>query len=158
MNRENFLIENNAKHFWHPMAHPGDMLKSAPKVITSAKGVTLTDVYGHKTLDAVGGLWNVNLGYSCQPVKDAIRNNFKFRKLKAGSIEPYHVFDDRNRKYIGWDAEKITDKIDETIQELKDIKRMNKGSTELAKNNISLMLSNLYFRMKLLADFIKGPK
>jgi len=32
----------------------------------------ITDVNGHTTLDAVGGLWNVNLGYSCQPVKDAI--------------------------------------------------------------------------------------
>ena len=35
---------------------------------------------------------------------------------------------------------------------------MNKGSVEDVKNNTSLMLSNLYYRMKLLADFIKGPK
>src|SRR5450432_4100225 len=33
-------------------------------------------------------------------IKEAIKNNFKFKKLKAGSIEPYHVFDDRNKKYI----------------------------------------------------------
>jgi len=29
-------------------------------------------VDGHRTVDAVGGLWNVNLGYSCHPVKEAI--------------------------------------------------------------------------------------
>jgi hypothetical protein len=91
-------------------------------------------------------------------IKDAIRNNFRFRKLKPGAIEPYHVYDDRNKKYIGWDAEKLVDKIDEKIEELKDIKKMNNGSVEAVKNNISLMLSNLYYRMKLLADFIQGPK
>lgn len=93
-----------------------------------------------------------------EAIKEAIKNNFKFKKLKAGKIEPYHVFDDRNKKYIGWDAEKIVDKIDEKIEELKNIKKMNNDSVENVKNNISLMLSNLYYRMKLLADFIKGPK
>jgi hypothetical protein len=95
---------------------------------------------------------------SNEVIKDAIKSNFKFKKLKAGSIEPYHVFDDRNKKYIGWDAEKLVDKIDEKIEELKNIKKMNGNSVEKVKNNISLMLSNLYYRMKLLADFIKGPK
>ncbi|HEX7905614.1 MAG TPA: hypothetical protein VF487_17200 [Chitinophagaceae bacterium] len=91
-------------------------------------------------------------------IKEAIKNNFKFKKLKAGVIEPYHVFDDRNKKYIGWEADKLVDRIDEKIEELKLIKKMNGNSVEKVKNNISLMLSNLYFRMKLLADFIKGPK
>ncbi len=93
-----------------------------------------------------------------EAIKEAIKNNFKFKKLKAGIIEPYHVFDDRNKKYIGWDAEKLIDKIDEKIEELKIIKKMNNGSVEKTNNNVSLMLSNLYYRMKLLADFIKGPK
>ena len=91
-------------------------------------------------------------------ISEAVKANFKFKKLKAGIIEPYHVYDDRNKKYIGWDAEKLVDKIDEKIEELKIIKKMNKGSVENVKNNTTLMLSNLYYRMKLLADFIKGPK
>lgn len=91
-------------------------------------------------------------------IKKAVGENFKFKKLKAGAIEPFHVHDDRNKRYIGWDAEKLIDKVDEKIEELKNIKRMNKGSVENVKNNVSLMLSNLYYRMKLLADFIKGPK
>ena len=36
------------------------------------KGVHVTDIEGRTLLDAVGGLWNVNLGYSAQPIKDAI--------------------------------------------------------------------------------------
>ena len=95
---------------------------------------------------------------SNETIKKAVSENFKFKKLKPGSIEPYHVFDDRNKKYIGWDADKLMDKIDEKIEELKIIKKMNGNSVEKVKNNVSLMISNLYYRMKLLADFIKGPK
>ena len=95
---------------------------------------------------------------SNEVIKKAVENNFRFKKLKPGHIEPYHVSDDRNKKYIGWDAEKLVDKIDEKIEELKNIKKMNANSVENVKNNVSLMLSNLYYRMKLLADFIKGAK
>lgn len=91
-------------------------------------------------------------------LKKAVEENFKFKKLKAGTIEPYHIHDERNKKYIGWDAEKLAEKIDEKIEELKNIKKMNGGNLSNVKNNTTLMLSNLYYRMKLLTDFIKGPK
>ena len=79
-----------------------------------------------------------------------------FKKLQSGKIEPSLIEDDRNKKYIGWDAEKLVDKIDEKIVELKNIKKMNNGSVKDVKNNIPLMMSNLYFRMRLLADFIRS--
>jgi hypothetical protein len=88
--------------------------------------------------------------------KEALKNNFKFKKLKPGKIEPYHIYDERNRRYEGWDAERMMDKIDEKIEELKAIKKMHDGTVKQVKNNISLMLSNLYYRMKLVADFIKS--
>ena len=72
MKNSNFLKENNARHLWHPMAHPADSLNNQPTIITGAKGVRLVDIDGHETIDAVGGLWNVNLGFSCQPIKTAI--------------------------------------------------------------------------------------
>src|SRR5438105_12054977 len=62
---------------------------------------------------------------SNEAITDAIKNNFRFKKLKVGNIESYHVFDERNKKYIGWNAERMVDKIDEKIQELKNIKKMN---------------------------------
>jgi adenosylmethionine-8-amino-7-oxononanoate aminotransferase len=72
MKDDNFLKENNARHMWHPMTHPADSLANPPKIITGGKGVRIVDVDGAETIDAVGGLWNVNLGYSCAPVKEAI--------------------------------------------------------------------------------------
>ncbi|MEJ7768982.1 MAG: hypothetical protein WKF89_14290, partial [Chitinophagaceae bacterium] len=102
-------------------------------------------------------------GYDCMidlmsndAIQQAVKANFLFSKLKDGDIEAIHILNDRNKKYLGWTAEKLTDKIDEKIVELKNIKKMNNGSVKDLKNNISLMMSNLYYRMKLLADFIKA--
>lgn len=72
MKDSNFLKENNGRQFWHPMTSPQDSIEIPPKIITEASGVRITDIDRHEVIDAVGGLWNVNLGYSCQPVKDAI--------------------------------------------------------------------------------------
>ena len=74
MRETNFLIENNARQLWHPMAHPADMQANPPRIITSARGVEITDIHGKTVLDGVGGLWNVNLGYSCDPIKQAIKD------------------------------------------------------------------------------------
>jgi putrescine aminotransferase len=95
----NFLKAHNAKHMWHPMAHPADSLANPPKIITDAEGVTLTDVDGHRSVDAVGGLWNVNLGYSCDPIKKAISDQLNklsfyssFRGTATGpAIELSHM-------------------------------------------------------------------
>jgi adenosylmethionine-8-amino-7-oxononanoate aminotransferase len=70
----NYLKERNAKSIWHPMAHPADSLNNPPTIVTEAEGTRISDVDGHQVVDAVGGLWNVNLGYSCEPVKAAIAN------------------------------------------------------------------------------------
>jgi adenosylmethionine-8-amino-7-oxononanoate aminotransferase len=72
MKDENFLKANNARSFWHPMTAPADSQKTPPAIIVQAQGVRITDIDGHEVVDAVGGLWNVNLGYSCAPVKAAI--------------------------------------------------------------------------------------
>jgi hypothetical protein len=89
-------------------------------------------------------------------IQSAIKENFNFKKLRQGVILASVIYDERNKKYVGWSAEKLIDKIDEKIAELKNIKKMNGGTTANVQNNISLMMSNLYFRMKLLADFIKS--
>jgi adenosylmethionine-8-amino-7-oxononanoate aminotransferase len=74
MRETNFIAENNARHMWHPMAHPAEMQAHPPRIISAGEGVEIVDIQGKKVLDAVGGLWNVNLGYSCEPVKKAIRD------------------------------------------------------------------------------------
>ncbi len=72
MRDSNFLKEQNARQFWQPMAHPAESQADPPIIITGGEGVRVRDIDGHETVDGVGGLWNVNLGYSCDPVKTAI--------------------------------------------------------------------------------------
>lgn len=72
MKDANFLKANNARSLWHPMTAPADSLENPPVIVTSAQGTRIRDIDGHEVVDGVGGLWNVNLGYSCQPVKETI--------------------------------------------------------------------------------------
>ena len=66
------LKDLNAKQLWHPMGHPGDLQANAPTIIDRAEGVRIIDLDGHEAVDAVGGLWCANLGYSNNVVKQAI--------------------------------------------------------------------------------------
>jgi adenosylmethionine-8-amino-7-oxononanoate aminotransferase len=91
MKDDNFLKENNARHLWHPMGHPGDAQKHAPRIIKHAAGVHIEDIDGHKTIDAVGGLWCVNLGYSNDKVKEAIASqlyDLPYYSAFAGTSNP----------------------------------------------------------------------
>lgn len=72
MKDDNFLKENNARHIWHPMAHPGALQDNPPRIIRSAEGSSVTDASGTSVIDGVGGLWCVNVGYSCAAIQDAI--------------------------------------------------------------------------------------
>ncbi|WP_323040638.1 aminotransferase class III-fold pyridoxal phosphate-dependent enzyme [Gemmobacter sp.] len=72
MKDANFLKAHNARSYWHPMTAPSDSHANPPTIVTGAHGTRIRDIDGHEVVDGVGGLWNVNLGYSCQPVKDAI--------------------------------------------------------------------------------------
>lgn len=80
----NFLKENNAKPIWHPMAHPAEMRAVPPRVIMKGRGARVTDIDGNEVLDAVGGLWNVNLGYSCDPIKEAIASQLSALPYYSG--------------------------------------------------------------------------
>jgi len=91
MKDDNFLREMNARHLWHPMGHPGDMQENAPTIIKSAAGSTITDLDGHQTVDAVGGLWCVNLGYSNDAIKQAIADQvfeLPYYSAFAGTSNP----------------------------------------------------------------------
>jgi len=88
--------------------------------------------------------------------QSAIKENFSFKKLRSGVSQSRFIYDERNKKYTGWTTERLMDKVDEKIVELKNIKKMNNNSVKGVRNNISLMMGNLYFRMKLMADFIKA--
>ena len=68
----NFLKENNAKHYWHPMTDPKRLVEDPPLIINKGKGEYIWDIDGKKYLDVTGGLWNVNVGHNRQEVNQAI--------------------------------------------------------------------------------------
>ena len=72
MKDSNFLRENNARFLWHPMGHPADSIKNPPYIVVGGSGVRIRELDGTEVIDAVAGLWNVNLGFSCEPIKKAI--------------------------------------------------------------------------------------
>ena len=53
----------DAKHHMHPFTDGAALAKKGARVIKSASGVTLTDTDGNQFLDAMAGLWCVNIGY-----------------------------------------------------------------------------------------------
>ena len=53
----------DAAHHMHPFTAGAELAAKGVRVITAAKGVWLTDSEGNRILDAMGGLWCVNIGY-----------------------------------------------------------------------------------------------
>jgi len=87
----NFLDAHNARHTFHPMGHPAEIQENAPRIIAGGSGVRITDTNGKEVVDAVGGLWNVNLGYSCDEVKAAIAdqlNQLPYYSAFRGTTTP----------------------------------------------------------------------
>ncbi|MCG6901690.1 MAG: aspartate aminotransferase family protein [Rhodobacter sp.] len=53
----------DAAHHLHPFTDGNALAAKGARVITKASGVTLTDSEGREMLDAMAGLWCVNIGY-----------------------------------------------------------------------------------------------
>jgi putrescine aminotransferase len=61
----------DSRHFMHPFTdHPALAAKGA-RVITRAEGIYVWDTDGNKILDAMSGLWCVNVGYGQKALIDA---------------------------------------------------------------------------------------
>src|ERR1700756_3132436 len=66
------LKRSNARHLWHPMAHPKMMQQSPPDIIVRGEGSWIWDIDGHRLVDGVAGLWTVNLGFGRREIRDAV--------------------------------------------------------------------------------------
>jgi putrescine aminotransferase len=61
----------DAAHFLHPFTDFQALAKKGSRIITKAENIYLTDSDGHRILDAMSGLWCVNVGYGQQALIDA---------------------------------------------------------------------------------------
>ncbi|GGQ10640.1 aspartate aminotransferase family protein [Shewanella litoralis] len=60
------------QHFIHPFTDSKGLAEKGTRIIERAEGVYLWDIMGHKLLDAMAGLWCVNVGYGRQSIVDAV--------------------------------------------------------------------------------------
>jgi putrescine aminotransferase len=61
----------DAAHFLHPFTDFQALAKKGSRIITRADNIYLTDSDGQRILDAMSGLWCVNVGYGQQALIDA---------------------------------------------------------------------------------------
>jgi putrescine aminotransferase len=67
----------DAAHFLHPFTDFKALAKKGSRVITRADNIYLWDSDGNKILDAMSGLWCVNVGYGQQALIDAATRQLK---------------------------------------------------------------------------------
>ena len=61
----------DAAHHMHPFTGGDELNAKGARIITRAKGCTLTDSEGVEILDGMAGLWCVNIGYGRRELADA---------------------------------------------------------------------------------------
>ncbi|WP_375688135.1 aspartate aminotransferase family protein [Pseudooceanicola sp. LIPI14-2-Ac024] len=67
----------DAAHHMHPFSTQNDLAKRGVRVITGANGVYLRDSEGVEILDAMAGLWCVNVGYGRDELAEAAARQMK---------------------------------------------------------------------------------
>jgi len=67
----------DSAHFLHPFTDFAALAKKGSRIITKADNIYLQDSEGHKILDAMSGLWCVNVGYGQQALVDAATRQMK---------------------------------------------------------------------------------
>ena len=87
---------------FHPFTKLDDHLSSPAPVIVSGEGSTLRDTRGRTYLDAMGGLWCVNVGYGRREIADALREE----ALRLGY---YHAFSSMATDLPAEVAERVID-------------------------------------------------
>lgn len=69
--------EIDRKHHVHPFTDPRILNEKGTRVITRGEGVYVWDSEGHKILDAMAGLWCVNVGYGRVELQEAAARQMK---------------------------------------------------------------------------------
>ncbi|MDP6954094.1 MAG: aminotransferase [Alphaproteobacteria bacterium] len=79
------LDEMDKQSLLHPYTSIADHQESGSVVVAGGSGARVRDMEGREYLDAMGGLWCVNIGYGRQEMADTIAE-------QAGKLAYYHLF------------------------------------------------------------------
>ena len=61
----------DSAHYLHPFTDHKSLAEKGARIITKSEGIYIWDSHGEKILDAMSGLWCVNVGYGRQELVDA---------------------------------------------------------------------------------------
>lgn len=106
------IMNKDEKYIWHSMKPYNP---DATMIIEKSEGSWLTDINGHKYLDAMAGLWCVNVGYGREELAEAA-----FKQLKENAYTPL------SQSHIS--AVKLGEKINELLGDEYVIFFSNSGS------------------------------
>lgn len=81
----------DAAHHMHPFTTGDDVKRKGARVITRAKGVTLTDSEGNEILDGMAGLWCVNIGYGRDELADVAARQMRELPFYNTFFQTTHV-------------------------------------------------------------------
>ena len=71
------LQKRDAAHHLHPFTAQHDLANKGSKIITSAQGIYVYDSNGKELLDAMAGLWCVNIGYGREELAQAAERQMR---------------------------------------------------------------------------------
>ncbi len=71
------LQKRDAAHHLHPFTAQHDLANKGSRIITSAQGVYVYDSNGEELLDAMAGLWWVNIGYGREELAQAAERQMR---------------------------------------------------------------------------------
>jgi len=94
------IIQKDAGVLLHPASSISALLQNGPEMIVSAEQSHITHADGRKLLDAVGGLWCVNVGYGRAELAETM-------KEATNQLCYYHSFSNASNPWQVMAAEKI---------------------------------------------------
>ncbi len=67
----------DAAHHWHPFTDTAELASKGARVVAKAEGCWLETTDGDRILDAMAGLWCVNVGYGREEIVDAVARQMR---------------------------------------------------------------------------------
>jgi len=99
-------IQSLPDHLWRPLTQHQPMRGTTPNRIVSAKGCFLTDQNGNRMLDALAGLWCVNIGYGRSELGEIAARQMRELNYLAPMLTsgPVVDFAEKIQQLLGFDC------------------------------------------------------
>lgn len=129
------LWQKDRDHFIHPYTDFSVFGEEGSQIISKASGVHVTDADGRDYLDAIAGLWCVNIGHGNAEMADAIRD-------QVLQMQYYNPFGNSSNEPAALLAEKLAQLAPASLNH---VFFSSGGSTA---NDVALRLAHYYFAQR----------